>query len=125
VCADDRAADRGPQVLPEVPRWAGGRSARRRDLGLRRGLLARRTVVDRDTCRSPRAFSLAPAARRLSGPGGDPPQDGRQDPTLLVVADVDRAIEAGDRLEAPLLATVRGVRRRDDGDPLLRGEAVG
>ena len=51
---------------------------------------------------------------------GQPAQDGRQDPAVAVVVDLDRAVEPGDRLEraAPAPSSARA----DDRQPLARGD---
>ena len=97
VDADDRLADLAAEVVPEP---AGPRVACCASSGPRR---APRAVTSSSASTS--------AARR------EPAEHRREDPALLEVADVDRAVEAGDDVEPPLAAVVVG---GDDPDPLAR-----
>ena len=86
-----------------------------------------------DAGRSPFARSLTGGSRpapirrspRSADPSGDPAQDGWQDAALAVVADVNRPVEPGDGLEAPLAAAVGRVGPGNDRQPLPRREVIG
>ena len=89
------------------------------DDGLRRRPRRRSSQSRRPEATTPRGGSSRIADRdglglgvhRGSGLAREPAQDRRQDAALLVVVDLDRAVEPGDRLEPPLLAALVRERR--------------
>src|SRR5439155_19673650 len=105
-----REAGDGESISVSVAGSSGGRGSRQGYAPAARIVQPTRDGVDR---------LLGSMARR------DPAQDRRQDPALLVIADIDRAVEPGDGLEAALAATVGVVLASHDRQPLSRGEALG